>query len=175
MVTEVEFKLVQMTNDLEIREYPPIVLAKVSGLSDNGSFSILFAYIQGANRSRRKVPMTAPVISSDKVPMTAPVMTDDGSFSFVLPEDLNFNEVPIPNDPRVKIERIERRTLAVLRFSGRTSEGRIKGYYQELLDKLKKSSIKVTGVPFLMRYNSPFVPWPFRRNEVAVEISFPGR
>jgi hypothetical protein len=172
MVKEVPFKLVSKADGLEIREYPPIILVKVSGLSDNASFSILFDYIQGANISKRKVPMTAPVISSEKVPMTAPVISQKGSFAFVLPDGLDIKEVPLPTDPRVKIVRIGRRTLAVLRFSGRTSVERTKKFHQELLKRLLKRGIKVTGDPFLMRYNSPFVPWPFRRNEAAIEISY---
>ena len=173
MVKEVPYEVVSKKGGLEIRRYPPILIAKVSGIPDNASFSILFDYIKGANRSKRKVPMTAPVISSEKVPMTSPVLSDGGSFSFVMPDGMDSEDVPLPADPRVSIERIEKRTLAVLRFRGSTSPKRTMKYYERLMERLGSTDMGPSGRPFLMRYDPPFVPWPFRRNEVAVPVSCP--
>jgi hypothetical protein len=39
-----------------------------------------------------------------------------------------------------------------------------------LQDGLKKTGIETVGQPFLMRYDTPWMPGFLRRNEVAVEI-----
>ena len=170
MVKKVEYSVVSRIGDVEIRRYDRIVLATVTGRSDNDSFRLLFNYIQGDNRARKKIAMTAPVISSEKIPMTAPVISGGGSFSFVLPDNYDIRTAPEPLEPDIKLEEVPSRTLAVLRFSGRTSKRSLDKKYKALLSTIKESGIVTLGSPFLMRYNSPFVPGPFRRNEVAVKV-----
>ncbi len=170
MVKEVPYEVVSKEGDMEIRRYPSMMIAKVTGMSDNDSFRLLFNYIQGENRSNEKVPMTAPVISSERIAMTAPVISGSGSFSFVIPAEYGPRDVPAPTDKRIRIEKWRGRTLAVLRFGGGASPKKIGSRYDELLESVRRNGMRPMGSPFLMRYNSPFVPWPFRRNEVAVEI-----
>jgi hypothetical protein len=79
--------------------------------------------------------------------------------------------VPIPTDPKVKLDAIPERTVAALRFSGYTSPKRVKEFEQKLMNKLNTNGIRVIGPSFLMRYNSPFAVGFMRRNEVAVEIA----
>ena len=62
---------------------------------DDAGFNLLFAYISGSNKPREKIPMTAPVITSQKIPMTAPVVSDAGSMSFVMPAGTKREETPI--------------------------------------------------------------------------------
>jgi hypothetical protein len=170
MVEKVDYKVVRNVGAIEIREYPALVIATVRGQSDNTSFRILFDYIQGSNRSKRKVAMTAPVISSEKIAMTAPVVSDGRSFSFLLPFDFTMDSAPSPLDQNIKIEKVPPRKIAVIKFGGRTNEKLIRKKNKELISGLKENNILFKGVPFLMRYNSPFMPGPFRRNEVAVEV-----
>jgi hypothetical protein len=170
MVKEVLYEVVLKAGDLEIRRYPSMMIARVTGMSDNDAFSVLFNYIQGSNRSKKKVPMTAPVISSERIAMTAPVISGGGSFSFVMPEEYGPRDVPAPTDKRIRIEKMRGRTVAVLRFSGGTSGKKVGRRFDELSESVWRNGMRPMGSPFLMRYNSPFVPWPFRRNEVAVEI-----
>jgi len=79
--------------------------------------------------------------------------------------------LPIPNDPRIGLLRIEPRIMAVKKFSGRWSEKNYRKFENQLLDVLVENNIEVTGDPIFARYNSPFVPWFMRRNEVMVEIN----
>lgn len=174
MTEQVNFTLLEKIGAVEVRRYPRVVLATVTGMSDNGSFSLLFDYIQGNNRSRRKVPMTAPVISSaghsERIPMTAPVVSTSGSFSFVLPSEYTGQNAPEPVDSRVVIQEIPERTVAVIVFRGTARERQLVERTNELLDFLASRSIKAVGRPFLMRYNPPFIPGVFRHNELGVEI-----
>jgi hypothetical protein len=103
--------------------------------------------------------------------MTAPVITHENYMAFALPSSYTKETVPVPTNPSVRIDVQPEQTMAVLRFSGRTSVKKDQKYIQELLTILKKHNIEVKGQPILMRYNSPFTPGFLRRNEVAVEIN----
>jgi hypothetical protein len=171
MTDKIDYSIARTVDDIEIRKYPNVILATVRGYSDNEAFGILFDYIAGSNRIRKKIEMTAPVISSEKIPMTAPVVSGTGSFSFVLPSSYSMDTVPEPLDGRAKIEEIKSRHVAVIRFRGYTSDKNVKSKTKALLDKLGKNGIDPQGEPFLMRYNPPFTPGFMRRNELGVEVS----
>ncbi|HIH02059.1 TPA: hypothetical protein HA259_08375 [Thermoplasmata archaeon] len=66
---------------------------------------------------------------------------------------------------------IPERTVAVLRFRGKARESELGVFKEELLESLRSMGLSASGEIFLMRYNPPFVPGLFRRNEVGVEVS----
>jgi effector-binding domain-containing protein len=157
--------------EVELRRYPSIILATVTGTNENENFWILFRYITGNNRSGKKLPMTSPVITPEKIAMTTPVISETNTMSFVLPAAYRMKEVPEPIDTRISIQEIPSRELAVIRFSGRASASDVAQVRERLLKKLEESHITVLGTPFLMRYNAPYTPGFMRRNEVGVEIT----
>ena len=159
------------TGEIELRHYPELVLAMVDTAGDDAGFTLLFAYISGSNKPREKIPMTAPVITSQKIPMTAPVVSDAGSMSFVMPAGTKREETPDPLDSRVRIVTIPERDIAVIRFSGYAPKEDVDASTSRLQDGLKNAGIYTTGQPFLMRYDSPWTPGFLRRNEVAIEIN----
>jgi hypothetical protein len=156
--------------EVELREYPELILASVSGQGDNSAFRLLFSYISGENRTRKKISMTAPVITSEKIEMTAPVISDVSSFSFVMPLKYKLEEIPEPLDSRVRIQRIPARRLAVIRFKGYARRKSLDEVKSRLLSALRKNGIAMVGEPFLMRYNSPWTLGFMRRNEIGIEI-----
>ena len=174
MVERVEYSVVSREGDIEFRDYPRVVLATVSGLTDDEAFGLLFDYIRGANDASSQIAMTTPVMSSggasEELPMTAPVVSSPGTFSFVMPAGRDAGTLPSPRDRRISIMDLPERTLAVLRFRGRTNSQQVKAREAELLGSLDRKGIQTAGRPFLMRYNPPFIPGIFRRNEVAVEV-----
>jgi hypothetical protein len=175
MVDTLEYEVVSSFGRLELRRYPLTILASVKGAEDDDAFSLLFSYISGENSMSEKVPMTTPVVSSRprpvKIAMTTPVLSDPGSFSFVLPSSYSPSSAPEPADPRVSLEILPPRRLAVLRFRGRTGERVVAERSRELLRMVDSARLRRKGEPFLMRYNPPFIPGLFRRNEVAVEVA----
>lgn len=156
--------------DVEFRKYPALRIASVRGVPENEAFGFLFRYISGRNRTRKNIPMTAPVISSEKISMTAPVISDDSSMSFVMPAAYSLADLPEPLDKEVKTEEIPAREVAVIRFRGNADEASVAAMTRRLMETLRDHDIPVTGIPFLMRYNPPFIPGIFRRNEVGIEI-----
>jgi effector-binding domain-containing protein len=172
MTQQVPYKILKKIEEIEIRQYPEVIFAVVEDNSDDSGFSLLFQYISGENKTRRKIAMTAPVITSEKIPMTAPVITGKNYMAFALPLSYTKETVPIPSNPVVKIETRQEKTMAVLQFSGRTNETKVQKNIQKLITILKNHSMQIKGEPVLMRYNSPFTPGFLRRNEVGVEIHF---
>ncbi|MEM2125202.1 MAG: heme-binding protein [Candidatus Methanosuratincola sp.] len=167
MVDEPKYTVVKKSGEIEIRRYPPIIVAKAEGAED--LFGLLFDYISGKNLQKKKVSMTAPVIS-EKIAMTAPVISDSTSMSFVLPSSYTMETAPEPLDSRIRIVQVPARLLAVIRFSGRWSQSKFEEKSRELLGFLSKEGITTRGPLFTMLYNPPYTPWFLRRNEIAVEI-----
>jgi hypothetical protein len=158
------------TGEIEFRHYPALVLATADNSENDAGFNLLFAYISGSNKPREKIPMTAPVITSQKIPMTAPVVSDATSMSFVMPAGKTREETPDPLDSRVRITTLPAREVAVIRFSGYASPQEVDAATSRLQVALKNEGILTVGEPFLMRYDSPWTPGFLRRNEVAIEI-----
>lgn len=172
MVQQAPYTPIKKLDSVEIRHYPPLVLAEVERYSDNSGFNVLFNYINGENTTQQKIPMTAPVINSEKIPMTAPVITKQGTIAFVLPQHYTIQTAPQPNNPKIIIRQQDQKTYAVLRFSGKTTQKSVEKHTQLLDDNLTKHHLKALSSPLLMRYNSPFAPGFLRRNELAVEIEY---
>ena len=170
MVEKAKYNVLEKIGDIEIRQYPEMILAVVEGNDDDNAFGLLFRYISGENNIKDKIKMTTPVITSKKIKMTAPVISNSSYMGFVLPSTYDKDTIPIPINQLVKINIQPKRQLAVLRFSGHTPDSKVEKIKKQLVDNLKKLNIKSKGVPFLMRYNSPFAPGFMRRNEVAIEV-----
>lgn len=185
-IEEPEFKVLLKTEEYEIRQYDPYIVAEVDidgEFKDSGgsAFRILAGYIFGDNISREKMEMTAPVESreSERMAMTAPVtttesMTAQGSYvySFVMERKYTLDTLPEPTDPRIRIRQHEPRVMAVRRYSGTWSERAYRENEQALLQSLADAEIEVSGPAILARYDSPFKPWFMRRNEIMVEIDW---
>ena len=172
MVEEISYQLIKKIGSIELRQYPKIILAEVNGKDDTSAFNILYQYISGYNITEETIKMTAPVITSTKIKMTRPVISKGSTFAFVLPKQFTEITTPKPKNKEITIRIEPEKTLAVLRFSGRTTKKRVETFEKELYTQLEKIDIKIKGNPFLMRYNSPFTPSFIRRNELGVEVEY---
>ena len=168
MVETAPYEEIRRIEKVEIREYPAIILATVRG--NRNPFRLLFQYISGNNRSKRKISMTTPVITPEKIEMTSPVINREDAMSFVLPSKYTMETTPIPNDEKVTIEELPPRKVAAIRFRGYARDKDVEKHIAELLETLSREGIPVIGTPIIMRYNAPYTPGFMRRNEVAVEI-----
>ncbi len=175
MVPSVKYEVIRKLENVEIRRYPKIVIAKVSNY-ESDSFGLLFRFISGNNIQKEKVKMTTPVVSQDysqEIKMTSPVLSEfsnEGYMAFVMPSELNLETTPVPLDNRVSIEELPSRTIAVLRFSGSWSQDHFEKETQQLLKEIADAKVKIKGRVFTMLYNPPFTPSFLRRNEVAIEV-----
>ena len=171
MTENISYTVLKKIDSVEVRRYPEVLFAVTDNDGYDSGFNLLFRYITGENKTRRRIPMTAPVVTSEKIAMTAPVVTRENYIAFAIPSTYKKDNVPTPTNPLVHIEVKAERTMAVLRFSGRSPEKAVEKYTQTLLSILRNHHIPVKGEPVLMRYNSPFTPGFLRRNEIGVEIT----
>jgi hypothetical protein len=182
-VEEPAFKQVLHEGDFELREYPATVVAEVTVTGDqkeaaSKGFRLLAGYIFGGNKRKQSIAMTAPVAqqaASQKIAMTAPVaqtQTIAGSWvvRFTMPSAYTLETLPVPNDARVELRRIEPARFAALQFSGMAKPADVEAKSNELLAQLKLRRLRALGAVTLAQYNPPWTLWFMRRNEVMVEV-----
>ncbi|MBR9826227.1 MAG: heme-binding protein [Alphaproteobacteria bacterium] len=175
--------------DIQIRLYEPQILAEVevagrmSSASGRG-FGPLANYIFGGNQSRdgasQDIAMTTPVTQtrSQEIAMTTPVTQsaaghDRWRVAFIMPAEWTMETLPVPDDPRVDIRELPARMMATIRFSGGPNARRFMRHETELRAWLDMNEMEIIGEPVYARYDPPWVPTPFRRNEVMIEIANP--
>lgn len=167
----------------EIRAYSPYLVAEVtvSGKREeaiNQGFRILANYIFGDNHTSSKIAMTAPVTqtskSGQKIAMTAPVsQIQSGNkwlVRFAMPANFTMENIPKPNDTRVKLIEMPAQKQAVVRFSGLCGQGDIERETNKLNNFLKSQNLTTNAPITLARYDPPWTLWFMRRNELMVLV-----
>ncbi|NHJ33779.1 MAG: heme-binding protein [Asgard group archaeon] len=170
MVETAKFQVIRRDGDFEIRKYDRMLLATVKNAPSR--FRVLFNYITGSNKSKKKVAMTSPVITSEEIAMTSPVLSNNESMSFFVPSEYTQETVPEPTDERITINEVPERYIAIIRFNGLAWKNSVKKQTTRLLDWLKTGDVELNGTPFLMQYNPPYVPGFLRRNEIGIEVKY---
>ena len=179
-VEQAKYTLAESFNDIEIRDYPPMIVAEVEVRGQradaaNKGFRLLASYLFGDNTAQHTMAMTAPVIQkSTKIAMTAPVTqrSDKTGWKvrFVMPSSYTIETLPRPTNNLVKLIPTESKRYAVIRFSGTSSESNLKTHLQKLLDFLNKQNIKTISEPIYAFFNPPWTLPILRRNEIMIEI-----
>jgi len=183
---EAPFRVVTKDGDFEVRDYAEQVVAETWVEEDfqdagNTAFRKLFGYISGDNRAREDIAMTAPVAQreqGEKIAMTSPVgqrATSEGwAVSFMMPSGFTLDTTPEPTDPAVRIRAIPQQRMATIRYSGRWTEKNYREYLAELESWIAAQGLTVIGAPVFARYNPPFTPPFWRRNEILIPVETPG-
>jgi hypothetical protein len=178
------YQVVVKKGDKEIRKYESILIAKttISGSFEDAQkkgFRILAGYIFGNNKSQQKIKMTTPVVQqpeSEMISMTAPVvMAPKGdktwTMSFSMPSHFTIDSLPVPNDKRVEIQKIEPRFVASITFSGFWGESRNAQEAQKVLEWIKSfEDYEIISLPMFAGYNPPWTLPFLRRNEILIEL-----
>lgn len=181
-IEEASFDVVVSDGKYQVRDYAQQVIAEIQveeGFEDAGdeAFSKLFKYIRGDNQSSDKIAMTAPVAQekrSEKIAMTSPVAqqaSEDGwAVSFLLPSEYSLESAPTPTDPAVQLRAIPERRMATIRYSGRWTEKNYQKKLDELTRWIDEQGLVINGDPVWARYNPPFTPPFWRRNEIMIPV-----
>ena len=165
-IEEPEWHLVDTLDDVELRHYSPSVQARTT-LDGSGETSVGFrrlaGFIFGGNDRSEQIAMTAPVQETlqDALPTMA----------FTMPGAYQIQDLPAPEDDQVVIVDVPARTLAVIRFSGWATRGKIARNSRQLFETLEQYGIEPVSGTTLNQYNPPWTPPFLRRNEISVEIA----
>jgi hypothetical protein len=197
-VEQPKYQVVESSNNIEIRDYAPMIVAEVDMPGERRDaikkgFRIIANYIFGNNTTAQKLPMTAPVTQQDsekiaitapvtqqgsqKIAMTAPVTQEGGGDTwrvrFIMPSKYTMETLPKPNNPAIELKEIPGKRFAVIRFSGTAGEESLKRYNKELDDFLSAKRLTPLSPRTYAFYNPPWTLPFLRRNEVLVEIAGP--
>ena len=185
MTEQQSYEVAERRGAFELRRYPAHLVAEieVAGSFDEApvrAFRPLASYINGANRSRRRIAMTAPVTQQaagpEKIAMTAPVLqqaADEAGrylIQFVMPSHLTAETLPVPRDARVRTREIPRQLAAAARFSGRWTHEAFDERAAALRRAVAASGLRPAGPMRYARFNPPWTPWFARRNEVVLPV-----
>ena len=164
---EPSYTLIKKLDKIEFREYDENIIIKTSksnanGEANNSLFRILASYIFGGNKKNEKIPMTAPVITTN-------IDNNHEMIFFILNKNTS-EDLPIPNSTKIQIDNLNLNKTISISFGMWATEKRIK-YYKKLLDKyIFENSINIKPNLMVAQYNSPWVVPPFRRNELIYQI-----
>lgn len=182
-IEEAEYTVLEKEGGFELRQYEPYIVAETFVEGDfsevgNVGFRRLADYISGKNRGKKEISMTAPVnqeSDSQKIAMTAPVGQDqvDGKWriTFMMPAKYTLATLPEPLDSEVTLREEPGRLMAAIRYSGTWSRSRYLKRERRLREWIGEKQLNETGQPIFARYNSPFMPWFLRRNEVLIPVN----
>ncbi|MFF5171507.1 SOUL family heme-binding protein [Micromonospora sp. NPDC000089] len=185
MTEQQPYRVVARHPGFELRRYPAYLVAELRMTGDlvgagNEAFRPLASYISGANRSRRRVAMTAPVVQEpagpETIAMTAPVVQEEGDrpgswlVRFVLPAALTAATAPEPTDPRITVRECPGELAAAMRFSGRWSEKAFGERATALGRAVTDAGLQPAGAIRYARFDPPWKPWFLRRNEVVLPV-----
>jgi hypothetical protein len=87
-----------------------------------------------------------------------------------MPVTYSLESLPLPNNTAIKLRKVDRHKVAALRFSGSLTRklAEIEAFNLEQQMKIKGLTPK-SGFIFA-QYNPPWIPGPFRHDEVMVDI-----
>ncbi len=175
------YKILKKEQNIEIRQYPPLIIAEVktagsrqASISDG--FRILADFIFGNNEGEKQLSMNGPITQQQgiKIAMTAPVQQEktdtEWAISFIMPSKFSIDTIPNPINDRIKIIQIPSKRYAVITFSGRSTEANLTKHTNELEIYMNGSSYSKVGNAKYAFYNPPWTLPFLRRNEVQFEI-----
>lgn len=156
----------KISDEVEIRQYKKIILATANiDLDEDGdsAFRSLFKFISGQNDKKQEIKMTAPVFREE--------IDGNMNMSFVMPDKFDENNLPNPNNPKIKINFIKDQKFIVIRFSGFASDDNF-DEKQEILEKIiaKKNLKADLQTPIRAYYNRPWTLPFLKRNELLFKL-----
>lgn len=179
-----DYTSVETDGNIEIRDYPSLVVAEVTREGDRSNavrrgFRPLAGYIFAKERDGDRIAMTAPVTQRrrDPMTMTAPVTqtpaASSGSWAirFIMPANYPLKSLPKPVGTEVRLAKLPEQRRAVIRFSGVTTNDLIDAKESALRKWLMERGLRPKGPPTYAYYNHPLTPGFLRRNEVMFDVA----
>ena len=167
-IEEYPYEVINTYQSFEIRRYEEALFTSIRLNStsykqaSSKGFSILANYIFGGNDRKQRIAMTSPVTMT---------LEDNMRVMFMIPNSLERDDMPLPNDRLIDFILEPKKTLAVVTFGGWASDKKIAKYKSRLTEALSNEGIQHENKFFVFGYNPPYEIFN-RRNEVAVEILY---
>ena len=179
---EPTFTIVESYDQWELRQYAPTLEAQVevrgvfrSAVSQG--FRLLADFIFGNNVSptgngAQKIAMTAPVSAAPR--LQAGITNDNGArwvVTFTMPSVFTVASLPKPVNSRVIIHQNKGGLYAAIRFKGKIKNpDSWAGVEGTLRQAIQEQRLSAAGTVRTAQYDGPWVPGPFRRNELLLPV-----
>ena len=162
---ELPYKVIRSSPKLELREYTPFTLARVSHRGDfetakEACFKQLAEFIYGENTQHDVLAMTTPVFYDQK--------DDVWIMSFYLPDEVADTT---PENGNIKIEKKKGKTVAALRFSGNFELESMNHARRELLEVVNAQDLRPVSEVWWAQFDQPFSVPMTKRNEALVVVT----
>lgn len=154
------YQVVSRSDNIEIRRYQPMLIAKVSlsipkDQALNTGFKILAKYI-----SQNNIAMTAPVILQK--------ITNKWQVSFIMPSKYQLKDLK-PAE-QVTFETLKQSKYVAIRYSGINNDIQMQRHTIKIMDFIEKNHIKTTKDIIYAFYNPPWTLPILRRNEILIRL-----
>jgi hypothetical protein len=163
------YQVIKKEKGFEIRFYPSATMATVKSnarsykqLGSSG-FRQLASYIFGGNDANQQIAMTSPVHMQ--------ISDSDASMSFVMPAQMNTDNLPSPDNPNVMLHSSKDEYVAVIQFGGFASDEDIQKQTEKLTGLLRANHIEFVGPFRYLGYNPPYQILN-RKNEIMVTVKW---
>lgn len=179
------YRVIEKDGSFEIREYESFYSVAYEGcaLGESSGFNELFNYISGQNDAGQKISMTTPVFN--RMESSSEGGSEGGSDShiksdrhvdfstmeFVVPKEIAAGRIPLPRDSRLQIHLNEKRRVVSITFSGNANAAKIQKEKARLISWMASKGLEPDGQIYLARYNPPFTPPLFKKNEILIGIN----
>lgn len=163
-IEKAAYKVILKEGPFEIRNYETMIIAvsQETDLRGYTGFNTVFNYISGINQDSKKIAMTSPVLNNlDDEQLTT---------AFIMPKQYDLENLPQPSNPNLQLREKPKRQVAVILFSGNINSSKLNQRKDQLKGWLREKQLSPIGSIELARYNPPFIPGFFKRNELLIEI-----
>jgi DNA gyrase inhibitor GyrI len=165
-----DFAVVRAEGDIELRDYPALVVAEVTSSGDRqrasgASFRRLAAYIFAQDRPAggEAIAMTAPVLQNETAP-------GQWRMRFVMPSKYTLETLP-PAPADITLAETPARRMAAVRFSGNGAGRDLALMETRLREWIAAQGLTPAGEAEFAFYDAPMVPGALRRNEVLIPVA----
>ena len=163
---EQSYNVLKTIDDVQIREYDPVIYATVSTDNEKSLFGILAGYIFGGNERNQKIAMTAPVHMHESLSEKEKKYT----MRFVMPSKYTMNDLSKPNDSRIVMEKVDKKKYAAITYTGYNNSSKFSLNSTKLRRVLDENNISYKDNPIYLGYDAPYKVWG-RKNDILFELS----
>ena len=166
---EPQYRVLDMDDEKEIREYGRMTLASITlpgsyeSAMEEGYYRLCH-YLFGGNIRQTEMPMTTPIFEER--------LQYRWRISFILPKEMTAATAPTPKDHAIEIFEKPAHKAAVIWYTGgndleriHEKEAELNGWILNLQGYTAQSDVKIA------QYDSPSTLSFFRRNELQVEVA----
>ena len=163
---EQSYNVLKTIDDVQIREYDPVIYATVSTDNEKSLFGILAGYIFGGNERNQKIALTAPVHMHESLSENEKKYT----MRFVMPSKYTMNDLSKPNDSRIVMEKVDKKKYAAITYTGYNNSSKFSLNSTKLRRVLDENNISYKDNPIYLGYDAPYKVWG-RKNDILFELS----